>query len=128
MESCVDGGCVRSEEFVRPIPVLWDHLLVFGAGGMLTVLVRLTRPAIGRCTGPVDRPARRPDTTVPPHSEFAVRTPNSLWTATPTRRPSSATARAPVIICCPAVRHAVPTTAEQLTITTHRHVTKGTPF
>ncbi|MEV0729881.1 FtsX-like permease family protein [Polymorphospora sp. NPDC050346] len=39
METCVDGVCVRSEEVVRPIPVLWDHLLVFGAGGVVTVLV-----------------------------------------------------------------------------------------
>ncbi|MEV0395793.1 FtsX-like permease family protein [Polymorphospora rubra] len=39
MEGCVDGVCARSEEFVRAIPVLWDHLLVVGAGGVVTVLV-----------------------------------------------------------------------------------------
>ncbi|BCJ64296.1 hypothetical protein GCM10009779_13480 [Polymorphospora rubra] len=65
-------------------------LVVVGVSLALTGFVPWAGlPTATAGAGPVHRPTRRPDTTVMPHSEFAVRTPNSLWTATPQGRSSA---------------------------------------
>ncbi|BCJ70125.1 hypothetical protein GCM10009779_23610 [Polymorphospora rubra] len=78
---------------------------------------------IGRRTGPVHPPTRYhchvPQRIRCAYAELAV-DPNTFEVL------PRQILRAPVIISCPATRHAVRTTAEQPTIITHRHPTKGT--